>query len=64
MHVQCQHCHQPLELGDNADLQRIDCPSCGRAFSRSSDATAGHEPERLDEAITNPAEAKTIGRGS
>ena len=65
MHARCPHCHQPVELVDNAGLEQIDCPSCGSAFDLKGNATAGHEREpRLDEAITNPAEAETIGRGS
>ena len=65
MHVRCPHCHQPVELVDNAGLEHIDCPSCGSAFSVSDDATANYENEgRLDEAIANPAEAETIGRPS
>ena len=63
MHVRCPHCRQPVELADNAGLEHIDCPSCGSASSMSSDATTGcaHE-RRFDQAVTNPAEAETIGR--
>ena len=63
MHVRCPHCQTPLELADKTRLEPIDCPSCGSDFSVSGDTTAGYEREGpLDEAITSPAEAETLGR--
>jgi len=42
MHVRCPHCHQPVELVDNAGLEHIDCPSCGSHFSLLGDQTASY----------------------
>jgi len=33
MHVRCPHCHNPLELVDDAEFSDIQCPSCGSSFS-------------------------------
>ncbi|MGH7137521.1 MAG: protein kinase domain-containing protein, partial [Pirellulales bacterium] len=64
MHVRCPHCREPLELVHDVGMGSIDCPSCGSAFNASSDATAAYEQQRLTEAVTNPAEAETIGRST
>ena len=29
LHVRCPHCHNPIELLDDAKLDNISCPSCG-----------------------------------
>jgi outer membrane protein assembly factor BamB len=63
MHVRCPHCHQPVELVENAPLERIDCPSCGNAFSISTDVTTAWQAEPPPgERNINRAEAETIGR--
>jgi serine/threonine protein kinase len=78
MHVRCPHCHQPVELIENAPLEHIDCPWCGSAVSFSGEAAVDHDQQRRAqagaieaEALTlapapnrNPSEAKTIGRTS
>ena len=33
LHVRCPHCHNPIELLDQALLSDISCPSCGSSFS-------------------------------
>lgn len=33
MHVRCPHCHNPIEILDEASLSDIPCPSCGSSFS-------------------------------
>ncbi|MDA1055441.1 MAG: serine/threonine-protein kinase [Planctomycetota bacterium] len=33
LHVRCPHCHNPIELLDQAPLSDISCPSCGSSFS-------------------------------
>src|SRR5688500_17938887 len=33
MHVRCPHCHNCIELVDDAPLSDISCPSCGSNFS-------------------------------
>ena len=52
MHVRCPHCHNPLEVLDNASLSDIECPSCGSSFSLVGDVTA---------TLTHRPETKTIG---
>ena len=33
MHCSCPHCHNPIELVDDAKFSDIQCPSCGSSFS-------------------------------
>ena len=50
MHVRYPHCHNPIELLDDAELSDISCPSCGSSFSL------------LEETVTHQrGKAKTIG---
>ena len=37
MHVRCPHCHNPIEIIDDASLSDIPCPSCGSSFSLVGD---------------------------
>ncbi len=39
LRVRCPHCHNPIELLDEAELESISCPSCGSNFSLVGDAT-------------------------
>ena len=63
MHVRCPQCHQSVELVENAALEYIDWPSCGSHFSLVCDLTAAFDAgQPLDLAMTNCAEAETVGR--
>ena len=44
LHVRCPHCHNPIELLDQAPLSDISCPSCGSSFSLIGDNTLSHDP--------------------
>ena len=44
LHVRCPHCHNPIELLDQAPLSDISCPSCGSSFSLVGDNTLSHDP--------------------
>ena len=44
LHVRCPHCHNPIELLDQAPLSDINCPSCGSSFSLIGDNTLSHDP--------------------
>ncbi|HJT34750.1 MAG TPA: protein kinase, partial [Pirellulales bacterium] len=46
MNIRCPHCHQPVELLDDAGLEEIDCPSCGSHFSLLGDRTASYHGEQ------------------
>ena len=37
LHVRCPHCHNPIELAPDAELESIHCGSCGSQFSLTSD---------------------------
>ncbi len=37
MHVRCPHCHNPIEVVDDASLSDILCPLCGSGFSLVGD---------------------------
>ena len=39
MQVRCLHCHEPIEMPEDSDLQRILCSSCGGSFSLVGDDT-------------------------
>lgn len=60
MHVRCPHCHQPLELADNAGLEPMDCPSCGIAWEPAAEATAIFEYQALPELAAAPRDAPTL----
>ncbi len=52
LRIRCPHCHNPVELVDDASLSELLCPSCGsqfslvddedRTFQASSQQTIGH----------------------
>ena len=42
LHVRCPHCHNPIELLDDAPLADISCPSCGSSFSLVGEETNTH----------------------
>ncbi|MDP6558295.1 MAG: serine/threonine-protein kinase [Pirellulaceae bacterium] len=44
LHVRCPHCHNPIELLDQAPLSDISCPSCGSSFSLIGDDTLSRDP--------------------
>lgn len=45
-HVRCPHCHNPIELVPDAELESIHCHSCGSDFSLTSDAGAATHDAR------------------
>lgn len=45
MHIRCPHCHQPVELVENAPLEQIDCPSCGSQFNLLGEETVDRRTE-------------------
>lgn len=52
MHLQCPHCHNPIELVDAAALAEVICPSCGSSIQLSgpdstTDLTGGAEVLRI-----------------
>ena len=42
LHVRCPHCHNPIELLEDAALAEISCPSCGSSFSLVGENTVSH----------------------
>ena len=38
LHIRCPHCHNPVELVDDASLSDVLCPSCGSQFSLVDDS--------------------------
>jgi WD40 repeat protein len=51
LHVRCPHCHNRVEIVDEAPLQDITCPSCDSRFSLIGDRTVDF----------GPSPAKSIG---
>ena len=39
LHVRCPHCHNPIELLEDARLDEVSCPSCGSSFSLVGEKT-------------------------
>ena len=54
MHINCPHCHNGVEVIEEASLADIDCSSCGSHFS-----LVGDDPNRT---LPGDRAAKTIGR--
>ncbi len=47
MHIRCPHCHNPIEVVDDASLSDLSCPSCGSQFSLiGGDATKTFRADR------------------
>ncbi len=44
LHVRCPHCHNPIELVDDAPVEEINCPSCGTNFSLVGERETLHYP--------------------
>jgi serine/threonine protein kinase/WD40 repeat protein/tetratricopeptide (TPR) repeat protein len=40
LHIRCPHCHNPIELVPDAELDSICCPSCGSNFSLVGEVAA------------------------
>jgi serine/threonine protein kinase len=40
MHLNCPHCHNPIEVVDQRAREEIVCPSCGSSFNFDPHATA------------------------
>ena len=59
MHINCPHCHNGIEVIEEASLANVDCPSCGSQFS-----LVGNDPDlSLDPAGTLPQQStQTLGR--
>jgi WD40 repeat protein/serine/threonine protein kinase len=47
LHVRCPHCHNPIELVPDAELESICCGSCGSYFSLTSDAGTTGDSRRF-----------------
>jgi tRNA A-37 threonylcarbamoyl transferase component Bud32 len=45
LRVRCPHCHNPIELVDDAPLAEIVCPACGSSFGLAGDAALTHESQ-------------------
>ncbi|WP_425267238.1 serine/threonine-protein kinase [Aeoliella straminimaris] len=58
LHVRCPHCHIPIELVPDAELESIRCPSCGSDFCLLSDDAA----TRAASPISQVAHFKLIER--
>ena len=52
MHIRCPHCHQPIELINDAPSAEMTCGSCGSGFNLASD---------LETAGDDGSHAKTLG---
>ena len=49
LHVRCPHCHNPIELVPDAELEGILCPSCGSDFSLIGDGAETRVSETVSE---------------
>lgn len=59
LHVRCPHCRNPIELLPDAQLESIQCPSCGSDFSLVDEVTAGTRDAR---GVTELAHFKLVER--
>lgn len=51
LQIRCPHCHQPIEVVDNAPSADVSCSECGSAFKLATDA----------ETIAGSAQPTTVG---
>jgi WD40 repeat protein/tRNA A-37 threonylcarbamoyl transferase component Bud32 len=49
LHVRCPHCHNPIELLPDAELESIRCGSCGSNFSLTGDEDATRDARNFAE---------------
>jgi serine/threonine protein kinase len=45
MHLNCPHCHNPIEVVRLDPREEIGCPSCGSSFRLEEGATTGYAPQ-------------------
>ena len=43
MHINCPHCHNPIEVVDESKVQELACPSCNSSFKFSDVVTRSYE---------------------
>lgn len=58
LHVRCPHCHNPIELVPDAELDSIACPSCGSDFS----LITGQMATKAADAVSQVGHFKLIER--
>ncbi len=59
LHVRCPHCHTPIEWVVDAELENIECPSCGEDFN-----LVGGEPPPYASQIAHFMLIERVGVGS
>lgn len=57
MHVRCPHCHQPIEVVEDASLKDLPCPSCGSSINLLDRERNGGETTASFDQVT----VQTIG---
>lgn len=61
--IRCPHCHNPIEVVDDAELSDLNCPSCGSNFSLASEsARLPHRSVRTR--IAHFELLETVGQGA
>jgi serine/threonine protein kinase/Flp pilus assembly protein TadD len=66
MHINCPHCHNGIEVVEEASLTNIDCPSCGSHFSligKDPEATQSQQTKGL-RSSSDPGETQDHHTGS
>ena len=64
MHVRCPHCHNPMELVDDASLTDVRCLSCDSSFSLVSGNSETVSRPREDKMIAQFRLVQRIGAGA
>lgn len=63
MQIRCPHCHNPIDLVDDAQLADLSCPSCGSCFNLVPDETETFDSE-APQSIGHFDLLKHIGTGA
>ena len=65
IHIRCPHCHNPLEIVEQAPTADVTCPQCGSRFTVADDATVRlprlSSPDHAGPASGCPGARKEVG---
>jgi len=63
LHVRCPHCHNPIELVPDSQLEDISCPTCGSDFNLVSDDLATRGQNKVSQ-ISHFQLVERVGMGA
>ncbi len=64
MHLQCPHCHNPIELVETSPKEELVCPSCGSSFRLAQGSTTPWMPREGQRRLGRYELLDTVGVGA